>query len=166
MPSHDSLNDHPTRRRILCMGGIGAVGGLACYLGWPQKKEKLATAAKTPVSTSPASPRLDESEPQQISQRSGGIRREDFLPHLKSAFQLDSAGTCTLIQVGAAEKMTSPTGDYLSFSLLFTAPADFITESKIHRLTHPKMEAMDLFISPVGDSKERVYLEAICSQKV
>ena len=93
-------------------------------------------------------------------------RREDFLPHLKSVFRLDSSTNCTLVDVGAAQKLVSPTAEFTSFSLLFTAPAEFVAESRICQLTHGKMEPLDLFLSPVGRSKEHVFLEAIYSQRI
>jgi len=98
--------------------------------------------------------------------RAGVILREDFLPHLKSVFLLDSGTRCTLAEVSAARKIVSPNSEFTSFALLFATPSGFVAESKIYHLTHPQMGPMELFLSPVGRSAEHVHLEAVCSQRV
>jgi hypothetical protein len=160
-----------TRRRILGWGGAGVIGGLTGYWCWPRHEGGPVTAG-TPASAN-ANPlavqppeSLTDSPPSESPPHAGGFHREDFLPHLKSAFQLDSGTRCTLVEVSAAQKMVSPTAAFTSFSLLFTAPGDTATESKIHHLTHGQLGAMDLFLSPVGRSKEQVHLEAVYSQRV
>lgn len=169
MSPQESPANSCTRRRILGWGGAGAIGGLACYLGWPESNLKPAPLSEaklpaTPNDSSIAPNPSVETTPQQP--QPGMIRREDFLPHLKSAFQLDSKQDCTLTDVGAARKISSPTAGFTSFSLLFTAPADFVSEDRIYQLSHPEMESMDVFLAAVGHSKERVYLEAVFSQRV
>ncbi len=94
------------------------------------------------------------------------MSREAFLPHLKSTFLLDSGSSATLLNVSTAQQTASSTSTFVSFSLLFSAPAGSPAESRIYQVTHPKMGELELFISPVGHSKELVHLEAICSQRV
>lgn len=114
------------------------------------------TQQPEPLTESPApgSPKL-----------AGTLRRDDFLPHLKSAFQLDSGSHCTLIEVGTAHRLVSPTAEFTSFALLFAAPIEFAPDSKIYHLSHGQMGPLDLFLSPVGRSKEHVHLEAVFSQR-
>lgn len=153
-----------TRRRILGWGSAGAIGGVAAYLGWPRHESgDVAEVKLAAVKSSAATPEPQPTAPPTVA---GAIRRDDFLPHLKSTFQLDSGNRCTLVEVGAALETASSTASFTAFSLLFAAPVDSPAESRIHQLTHPQMGTLDLFISPVGQSKEHVYLEAICSQRV
>ena len=145
------------------------IGGLAGYWGWQHQPSETAieasAASPKPLAANPPE-FLPDSTTSGTTPSAGGIRREDFLPHLKSAFQLDSGTRCTLVEVGAARKIVSPTAEFTSFSLLFAAPGEFAADSKIYHLTHGQMAAIKFFLSPVGRSKERVYLEAVCSQRV
>lgn len=145
------------------------IGGLAGYWGWPRQTSG-PVAGTTPATAKPLVANPPESLPDSLASttpaQAAGIRREDFLPHLKSTFQLDSGTRCTLVEVGPAKNMVGPSAEFTSFSLLFTAPNDFAAESKIHHLTHGQMGAMDLLLSPVGRSKEQVHLEAVFSQLV
>lgn len=152
-----------TRRRILGWSGIGIMAGVTGYMGWPRLKNADSPAAASSTTTRAGSVPPEPAPP------AGPIRREDFLPHVNSEFQLEApspATTCKLIEVSAAESLVSPTARFTSFSLLFSAPKDFAAESQIHRLSHARMETMELFLSPVGKSGERVYLEAVFSQRV
>ena len=97
--------------------------------------------------------------------------RNAFLPHVKSEFRIGTsestqATACLLVEVGDEMAMEGPMGRFLSYSLLFSAPKEFVAESRTYRLTHPQMGAMDMFLSPVGHSEEVVHLEAVCSRKV
>lgn len=114
-----------------------------------------------PVAASPVEAPQSETPPQP-----GVIGRDDFLPHLKSAFVLDSGVSCTLAEVGAAGKLVGPTAEFTSFSLLFTAPAGLTLDSRIHRLTHRKMGELELFLSAIGLSDEVTHLEAVFTQRV
>lgn len=160
-PPQDPSAASPTRRKILGWGGIGVVAGVTGFLGWP----RLGKTADTPAVAASSTTVRPESVPTDPAPPAGSIRREDFLPHLNSEFQLDDT-SCKLIDVSAAESLVSPTARFTSYSLLFAAPKDFVAESRIHRLSHARMETMDLFLSPVGKPGERVYLEAVCSQRV
>jgi len=168
MPTQDSTTPTFTRRRILGIGSAGAIGGIACYLGWPSSETpQSATVAAPRKKATAAQTEIPETARSAAALSPGALRRDDFLPHLNSQFRLGSASdTCKLIEVGAAQKLVSPTAEYVSFSLLFAAPAGFVTESRIHPLSHAKLDTMELFISPVGQSKDYVYLEAVCCQRV
>jgi hypothetical protein len=168
MPTQNTSISSFTRRRILGLGGAGAMGGLACYFGWPASETPQAPTVRARDKQTPAGQAgIQETAQATVAPSPGALRRDDFLPHLNSQFRLGSAsGTCKLIEVGPARKLASPTTEYVSFSLLFAAPTGFLAESQIHPLSHEKMKTMELFISPVGQSKDHVYLEAVCCQRV
>ena len=157
-----------TRRRILGLGGIGAVGGVAFCLGWHDEgaPERVLRETETP-SPRPTPGATVHAEPAKSPAAPGALRREDFLPHLNSEFRIGPYATaCMLVEVGEDQTQIGPDARFLSFSLLFAAPRDFAGESGIQRLVHGKLETMELFLSPVGPAGERVYLEAVCSQRV
>lgn len=167
--SSATSNTSPTRRRVLGWGGAGVIGGLAGYWGWQTTASKTVIGASTDSTPSPAeksSESLPDSPSSVTPARADGLRREDFVAHLKSAFQLDSGAHCTLVEVGAAQKLVSPIAEFTSFSLLFTAPASSSADSRIYQLTHAEMGKLNLFISPIGRSNDCVYLEAVCCQRV
>lgn len=154
---------------MLGWGGVGAVGAITGYFSWPRAEDGLGTVAPVakavaetvPVADSPVEAVRSETPPQ-----SGVIGRDDFLPHLKSVFDLDSGVNCTLTEVGAAHKLVGPTAEFTSFSLLFTAPTGITCDSRIYRLTHQKMGELELFLSPIGSSDEVTRLEAVFTQRV
>ena len=168
MPTQNTSSPSFTRRKILGLGGAGAMGGLACYFGCPGNETPQAPTVAAPHKQTPAAQAgIFESAQSTTAPSPGALRRDDFLPHLHSQFHLGSASdTCKLIEVGPVQRLASPTTEYVSFSLLFAAPAGFLTESQIHSLSHEKMKTMELFISPVGQSKDHVYLEAVCCHRV
>jgi hypothetical protein len=164
-PSSASGTSSFTRRRILGWGGVGAVGAITGYLTWPRHED--GPAAVAPVTQSvPVADHPQESTGSETPSHAGVIGREDFLPHLKSTFVLDSGVSCTLAEVGAARKLVGPTAEFTCFSLLFTAPAGLTPDSRIHRLTHRKMGELELFLSPIGLSGEVTHLEAVFTQRV
>lgn len=151
-----------SRRRILGWSGIGILAGAFGYLGLPamRKAENPAPAG------SAARPRSEPSAPAPPADLTG---RDRFLPHLDSEFRLEApslSATCRLVEVSETEIMVAPSARYASYSLLFSATKDFLAESRIYRLSHDRMETMELFLSPVGRSGDRVHLEAICNQRV
>lgn len=163
-PSSASASHSVTRRRILGWGSAGAIGGITAYLGWPRRESATVTTVK--LSAPQLAAAAPELQPSASPTAASGIRREDFLPYLKSTFQLDSGKRCTLVEVSAALETAGAAASFTSFSLLFATPVASPAESRIHQLSHPQMGTLDLFISPVGQSEEHVYLEAICSQRV
>lgn len=168
-PSPDTSTSSLSRRRILGWGGAGVIGGIAGYWSLrhlPDKSVIEASAVRTCSSAAQAPESLPDSLPAEIPSQAGVTLREDFLPHLKSVFELDSGPRCTLVEVGTAQNLVSPTAEFTAFSLLFNAPNDFAASSKIYHLTHPQMGPLDLFLSPVGRTKQGVSLEAIFSQRI
>ncbi|MES2441063.1 MAG: hypothetical protein V4584_18515 [Verrucomicrobiota bacterium] len=167
MPASIHSAASPTRRRILGWSGAGALGGIACYLGWPENGATLPVSEKNSPTTSPASQSPEAPVTPDAPSLSGMMRRDDFVPHVTSEFRLESAGTsCKLVEVGEEQKTAAPAAEFVSFSLLFSAPRECVVESQVHQLTHGTLGTLQLFLSPVGNSKEHVYLEAVCSRRV
>ncbi|MEK7952932.1 DUF6916 family protein [Luteolibacter soli] len=97
----------------------------------------------------------------------GEYSHKRFAPHVGSDFQLAAAGTtCRLENVGDIFATTGPPGDFVSFSLVFSAAAGSPVESAIHTLKHPVLGEFDLFLSPIGPGDKKLYLEAICCRRV
>jgi len=168
--SQDSSTHCCSRRNLLRWGGGGALAALVGYLGWPRrgKDRPLSGGRSNEAAAAPA--------PQAATTGSAaapavaGVGRDAFLPHLHSKFQLASPdGTrtaCQLVEVSAAKTLVGPDARFTSFSLLFIAASDFAAASTIYHLTHDQMDAMDLFLSPVGRSDQQVCLEAVISQRI
>ena len=76
-----------------------------------------------------------------------------FEPHLGSSFLAAATGSQPTVSFTLAKaealKQHSATADP-PFSLLFTAPAGHVIESRIYQLQHPVLGSLELFISPVG----------------
>ena len=156
-----------TRRRVLGWSGGGVLAGVAGYLGWPKPSTSTDTLTADAIAPSASTSGPITAEPSAEIL----IGRNAFVALMKSEFQIELADhslatVCRLIRVGDEIPMISPSGRYTSYSLLFTAPIDFAAESRVYRMTHPQMESMDLFLSPVGKSEKFVHLEAVFSQKV
>lgn len=153
-----------TRRRLLGLGGTVTLGGVAFYLGWPEDAEIAPSGVASAPEKSPevaTHPTVLESAP------AGEFSRERFAPHVGSEFQLPAAGmACRLVDVGAATSSSGPAGDFVSFSLLFTAAAGSPVESSVHTLRHDSLGEFDLFLSPVGPGDRQLHLEAICSARI
>jgi hypothetical protein len=160
-PLSASASSLITRRRILGWGGAGVVGAITGHLTWSRHEGGLDTV--TPVGTADGS---SENLVSEISSHSRVIVREDFLPHLKSAFVLDSGLSCTLTEVSAAQKLVGSDVEFTSFTLLFTAPVGASLDSRIHSFTHRKMGQFELFLSPIGLADEVTRLEAVFTQRV
>ena len=160
----DSSFSPLTRRHLLGLGGTITLGGVACYFGWPESPvaDPVRVAPEPGKSTAVATKPLDlESAP------AGEFSRESFTPHVGSEFQLPAAGmACRLVEVGAACTCSSPAGDFVSFSLLFAAPAGSPVESAIHTLLHPSLGELEIFLSPVGPGDPQLHLEAVFSARV
>jgi hypothetical protein len=47
------------------------------------------------------------------------------------------------------------------FSLYFIGPKSYRLEQQIYHLTHPEMEALDIFLVPVGQTETTYEYEAV-----
>lgn len=166
-PSSDSPRRATTRRSILRWSGVGIIATVTGFFGWRRAQDFMRTAMprkETAASGPPQGEKLPSAYPP------AGISREAFVPYLESEFRLEAGPLTTknikLVDVSAAQKLRSKTAEFTAFSLLFAAPKKFEAESRVYHLVHEQMGAMDLFLSPVGRSKEHVHLEAVFSQRV
>jgi hypothetical protein len=90
---------------------------------------------------------------------------ETFEPHVGTSFWVEfpSGGKVELRLVRAAKVMESEAARLVRhpFSLFFIGPRSYLLEQATYHLTHPAMEAMDIFIVPVGQDAETYQYEAV-----
>ncbi|RYD50494.1 MAG: hypothetical protein EOP83_23855 [Verrucomicrobiaceae bacterium] len=167
MNTSDVSSPFMTRRRLLALGGTITLGGVACYLGWPESSESPANTAVSGAPQSGNDSIVAKYEAMEHSEAPGEYSRKRFTPHVGSDFQLAAVGTvCRLDNVGDIFASSGPAGDFVSFSLVFSAAAGSPVESLIHTLQHPVLGEFDLFLSPIGPGDEKLFLEAICCRRV
>ncbi len=154
-----------TRRKILALGGVGTVAGVAAYLGWDKSSAPQVASAPKPApaaATTPAAPTAPAATP---SDAGLSFSRDAFVPHLNSEFSLQpeegKAGKCKLIEVSEETSITAPKKTYKSFSLTFEADAAFLRDGGLCQVTHPQMGRMDFFLSPFGKTAKKARLQAI-----
>ena len=166
-PSSDSPRRAASRRLILGWSGAGLAAAIAGILGW-RRAQDFILGTPPRQAAAPAPERPADKLPRPPAHNV--ISREAFVPYLETEFALESGALSTtpikLVDVSPATTLRSKTAEFTAFSLLFAAPKKFAVESKVYRLVQPQMGAMDLFLSPVGGSKEHVHLEAAVSQRV
>jgi hypothetical protein len=90
---------------------------------------------------------------------------ESFGPHVGSSFWVEfpSGGKVELRLVRAAKVMESEAArlERHPFSLFFVGPKSYRLEQSIYHVTHPSMEALDIFIVPVGQDAQTYSYEAV-----
>ena len=90
---------------------------------------------------------------------------ESFEPHVGSSFwvELDSGGKVELRLTRAAKVMESEAARLPRhpFSLYFIGPLSFKLPQQIYHLTHPALEAMDIFLVPIGQDAQSYQYEAV-----
>jgi hypothetical protein len=93
------------------------------------------------------------------------LTMETFEPHVGTSFWVEfpSGGKVELQLVRAAKVMESEAArlDRHPFSLFFVGPKSYLLQQATYRLTHPAMEAMELFIVPVGQDAQTYQYEAV-----
>lgn len=78
-----------------------------------------------------------------------GLRRTTFTPHLRSRFAFASDdGVYAAVLREVSDIRTSPRGHDRKFTLLFQVSGD--PGAGTYRVKHPRIEDLDLFVSPVG----------------
>jgi hypothetical protein len=161
------------RRIVLGWSGVGIVTFLAGLLGW-----RTAQRSGDPAISSATSRRAPQ-DPNRTPDDLASSRtpepplidptREKFLPHLGSEFQVDVNGVardCKLIEISPANTLRAPKATYTAFTLLFEAHAAYKFESQIYKIKHATLGTMEIFLSPVGDTKKKAYLEAAFTHRV
>lgn len=93
------------------------------------------------------------------------VTMETFEPHVGTSFwaEFPSGGKVELRLVRAAKVMESEAArlDRHPFSLYFVGPKTFLLRQSIYHVTHPEMDAMDIFIVPVGETGDTYQYEAV-----
>ena len=87
--------------------------------------------------------------------------KEAFSENLNTRFRVplgsDNAAELELIEV--TEILSSPGQE--QFSLLFRGPMEYFFPQSIYHIEHEKLGEMDIFIVPVGKSKDGFRYEAV-----
>lgn len=169
--SPDSPGFSRTRRALLGLGGVGLATGVAGYLGWQRSDEKtFQGAVREGSKTTPESPTpISEDQAASAATEETPVASAKFRPHLKTNFTISSEGAgnaCKLVQISAEKHQKTPEATWATFVLLFEAPAGFLAEGGICQVTHPQLEEMELFLSPIGNPKEKVLLQAAFAQRI
>lgn len=90
---------------------------------------------------------------------------ETFEPHVGTSFwaEFPSGAKVELRLVRAAKVMESEAARLPRhpFSLFFVGPKSYLLQQQTYHLTHPAMEAMDLFLVPVGQDAKTYQYEAV-----
>jgi hypothetical protein len=90
---------------------------------------------------------------------------ETFEPHVGSSFwaEFSTGGRVELRLTRAAKVMESEAArlNRHPFSLYFIGPLSFKLEQQIYHVTHPALEAMDLFLVPIGQDAQAYQYEAV-----
>jgi hypothetical protein len=94
-----------------------------------------------------------------------GFALERFEPLLGSAFTLRTGeGEPTALPARLVEARAGGrpgTGGRQPFSLTFEGPPQPLLPQRIYRVEHPRLEAMDLFLVPVGRSAAGLHYQAV-----
>jgi len=94
-----------------------------------------------------------------------------YSPLLNTEFTVEfpdsPALTMRLVEVTPVAKITGPKVEYQCFSLFFESSTEDLSHGQIGRVSHPKLQPMDLFLSPVGRPKNgKFLLEAAFNERV
>lgn len=168
----DSSGFSRARRALLGLGGIGLITGVASYLGLRNSGDKPPHAAPPEplATTDKPQPELSSAEEQlSTPQNESELVSAKFRPHLKSQFTIHSeSGTnaCKLVEISEEKHQKTPQGTWASFLLCFEAPAGFLRDGEICRVTHPQLGEMELFLSSIGDPKKKPLLQAAFTQRI
>lgn len=90
---------------------------------------------------------------------------ETFEPHVGTSFWVEfpNGGKVELRLTRAAKVMESEAARLPRhpFSLYFIGPKSYLLEQQIYRVTHPEMEALEIFLVPVGADAQAYQYEAV-----
>ena len=90
---------------------------------------------------------------------------ESFEPHVGTSFWVEfpSGGKVELRLVRAAKVMESEAArlERHPFSLFFVGPKSYMLQQAIYHLTHASLDAMDIFVVPVGQDAATYQYEAV-----
>ena len=93
------------------------------------------------------------------------VTAESFEPHVGSSFWVEFPnGHKVELRLTRAAKVMESEAARLPrhpFSLYFIGPVSFRLEQRIYHVTHPALEAMDIFLVPVGQDAQAFQYEAV-----
>ncbi|MFN7562526.1 MAG: DUF6916 family protein [Prosthecobacter sp.] len=149
------------RRQFLVWGAAATTTGVAAYLGLPNRGGNEISSRGTASEKAIATQKPAEVAPMP----KGPIHRDLFLPHLNSEFTLklnaSARAACKLVEVSPATVMKTAKGTFVAFSLMFESHPGFLRDGGTCEVTHPDLQPMQLFLSPVGMAKkDKALLEA------
>ena len=87
---------------------------------------------------------------------------DDFQPFVGTPFAVGDEGQAGLLELTAAEAARADGGAVrVGFSLLFRGARASMLPQGVHRILHPTLGAMDIFLVPVGLDAQGMQYEAI-----
>lgn len=99
-----------------------------------------------------------------MSDRLGQLTHGEFVAHLNEPFQLRSDGATHELRLVEANALAAP-GDAPArrapFSLVFRGPRSVQLTQQIHRLEHPALGVLELFLVPIAPDALGPRYEAI-----
>lgn len=91
------------------------------------------------------------------------FRKEDFEPHVATAFEVTPAGMAP-VTVELVEVKDTSAANLTGFSLMFKGGPDSVFRHDTHTVRHPIMGELALFLGPVHTGRtDAVYYQAIFS---
>lgn len=153
---------------MIVIGGTGLLAGLAGTLAWPKfsgNPGKTGAVESPPLPGGATPPAPTALTPVPASAVSAG----DFKPLLNTEFLIGSPAGETkgkLVSVSQEIRQDTFKGSFVSFSVVFEAAAAIPADGITCQVTHPEMKAMEIFLSPIGDGKRKILLEASFSSRI
>jgi hypothetical protein len=99
-----------------------------------------------------------------LRDRLGQLARSDFAAHLNEPFQVRIAGAThelLLVEANALAAEGAPPALRAPFSLVFRGPRSAALAQQIHRLEHPALGVLELFLVPIAPDAAGPRYEAI-----
>lgn len=92
-----------------------------------------------------------------------GLRKEDFEPHIATAFEVAPAGMAP-VTVELVEVSDTSSAMLEGFSLVFKGSPESVFRHNTHLVRHPALGELALFLGPIHTgSTDAVYYQAIFS---
>lgn len=159
-----------SRRKILAWGGLATLGlGLGAYF---RRHPNPGAGETNGLGQAPIAASTPETAVTIDAEALPAPNHEVYSPLLNTDFTVEfpdsPAVKIRLVEVTPIRTITSPKADYQSFSLYFEAAVDTSEkDGQIARVSHPKLQPMDLFLAPVGRPKNGlILLEAAFTERV
>jgi hypothetical protein len=88
---------------------------------------------------------------------------DDFSPALGTTFRLDGAVALELIEARTVPDAPArdASGRRSPFSLVFRGPVDPVLPQRIYRLEHAELEALEIFVVPIGQDAGGTRYQAV-----